>query len=582
MTFFVIILSLIGQNHINREMPGTKSPLVKTLQMSFKDSLNKVSSTGELYKLDSLLLSKDLLKESDIVEHKLILIVRDNNDYIYPLLAKKYLKRGIADLKKGEIEKGKKEVIFAGKLDPSNRNIPLVLVKLNFPNLFKMAEPLWNYYLTIKFLSNKVFLIKSLLLFLILFSFWVLLSTVAASIVYSLSYITKWIQKTIKLSGLWIGAILFSMFVWLPLQYVFLVLVGISLLKMDKTNLIKCAIILTVISVLTSYSYIISSTYNPNSSFYKEFKTRFNPYMYEFDYPVTPYGYSVKGIGLAKKGDLSSAMDFFEKGYKLRRDINYLENLCATHYATGDTAKALTLCESILSDEPKNEIANITIIKIFLNALNFDEATKYIEESGVRLFEVSEKEPPIYTYPPEKWLYKYVFVPRGLFRHFVNNKLYLMILIGIFLTVMGVLKKGKDNYCPICKGFMLSGRTEDNMCISCASKLLLTKSKSIRERVKRRILRKAIIVDRTSNLLMSISIPGSAHFYKKRHLEGTIIGFFAAIILLIFLFSILYQPENTLQYRISIGKNTFKVSLVLFYSLLIFSSWRLEPYGNGR
>jgi tetratricopeptide (TPR) repeat protein len=582
MTFFVIILSLIGQNHINGEAPGTKSPSVKTLQISFKDSLSKASSTGELYKLDSLLLSKDLLKESDVVEHKLILNVRDNNDYIYPFLAKKYLKRGIVDLKKGEIEKGEKEVIFAGRLDPSSRIIPLVLVKLNFPNLFKMAEYLWNYFLTIKFLNNKVFLIKSLILFLILFLSWILLSIVAASIVYSLSYTTKWMQKTIKLSGLWIGALLFSLFVWIPLQYVFLILVAVSLLRMNKTSLIKCAVILTILSVLISYSYVISSNYNPNNSFYKEFKARFNPYFYEFDYPVTPYGYSIKGIEHAKKGDLAGATDFFEKGYKLRRDINYLENLCSVRYAEGDSAEALTLCESILSDEPKNEIANITIIKIFLNALNFDEATKYIEKSGVRLFEVSEKEPPIYTYPPEKWLYKYIFVPRGLFRHFVNNKLYLMILIGIFLTVMGVFKKGKDNYCPICKGFMLSGRTEDNMCISCASKLLLTKSKSIRERVKRRILRKAMIVDRISNLLMSISIPGSAHFYKKKHLEGTIISFFAAIFLLIFLFSVLYQPENTFQYRISIGKNTFKVSLVLFYSLLIFSSWRLEPDGNGR
>jgi tetratricopeptide (TPR) repeat protein len=393
---------------------------------------------------------------------------------------------------------------------------------------------------------------------------------------------TKWIQKTIKVSGLWVGALLFSMFVWLPLQYALLILLAISLLKMNKTNLIRCATILTVLSVLISYSYIISRNYNPSSSFYKEFKTRFNPRVYGFDSPVTPYGYSIKGIELSKKGDLSGAMDFLEKGYQLRRDINYLENLCAVHYARGDTTKVLTLCESILSNQPRNEIANITIIKIFLDALNFDEATRYIEKSGVRLSEVTEKEPPIYRYPPEKWLYKYIFVPRGMFRHFFNHKLYLMVLIAICLTLMAVFKKEGENYCPICKSFMLSSRTEDNMCISCASRLLLTKSKSIRERLKRRIVKKAMIVDRVSNILMSLFTPGSAHFYKKRHLEGIIISFFAAIFLLIFLFTILYQPEKTLQYRTSIGKNTFKVSLFLFYSLLMYSSWGLEPYGNGR
>ncbi len=582
MTFFVIILSLIGQNYINRELTERGSYSVAVLEKSFEERFAEASSMGELYKLDSLLLSKNLFKENELVENKLISIVRDNNDYINPFLANKYLKWGITELKRGEIEKGERILLFAGELDPSERHIPLVLVKLSFPNLFKTVEYLWSYFLTFKFLNNKVFLIKSLILFLILFSFWILLSIVVASIVYSLSYITKWIQKAIKVSGLWIAAILFAMFVWLPLQYVFIILVAIALLKMNKNSLIKCASILTILSVLVSYSYIISNNYNPNSSFYREFKTRFNPRDDGFDYPVTPYGYSTKGVELAKKGDLSGAMDFFEKGYKLKRDINYLENLCSVHYAREDTAKVLNLCESILSNQPKNEIANITIIKILLNGLNFDEATRYIEKSGVRLFETSEKEPPIYTYPPEKWLYKYIFVPRGIFKHFINKKLYLMVLIAICLTLMGVFKKEKDSYCPICKGFMLTDKTDDNMCISCASKLLLTKSKSIRERLKRNIVKKATTVDRISSMLMSITIPGSAHFYKKRYFQGFIISFFAAIFVLIFLFSVLYQPEKTLQYRTSIGNNTFKVSLVLFYSLLMYSSWRLETYGNGR
>jgi tetratricopeptide (TPR) repeat protein len=582
MTFFVIIVTLIGQNYISKELPDAGGSSVGVLGKSLEESLAEASSIRELYKQDSLSLSKKLFEESELVENKLILIVRDNNDYINPRLANKYLKWGIAELKRGEIEKGTRALFFAGKLDPSNRRIPLVLVKLNFPNLFKMAEYLWSYFLTFKFLNNKVFLIKSLILFLILLSFWILLSIIVASIVYSLSYITKWIQKAIKVSGLWIAAILFAMFVWLPLQYIFIILVAIALLKMNKTDLIKCASILIILSVLVSYSYIISNNYNPNSSFFREFKSRFNPRDYGFDYPVTPYGYSTKGIEHAKKGDLSGAIDFFEKGYKLRRDINYLENLCSVHYAREDTAKVLNLCESILSYQPKNEIANITIIKIFLNGLNFDEATRYIEKSGVRLFETAEKEPPIYRYPPEKWLYKYIFVPRGIFRYFINNKLYLMVLIAICLMFMGGFKKEKDSYCPICKGFMLTDRTDDKMCISCASKLLLTKSKSIRERLKRHIVRKAMGIDRMNTMLMSIMVPGSAHFYKKRYFEGLSISFFVAIFILIFLFSVLYQPEKTLQYRISIGNNTFKVSLVLFYLLLMYSSWRLEPYGNGR
>jgi tetratricopeptide (TPR) repeat protein len=354
------------------------------------------------------------------------------------------------------------------------------------------------------------------------------------------------------------------------------------LLKMSKTNLIKCATFLILLPLLMSYSYIISSNFNPHSSIYREFKTRFNPYSYELDYPVTPYGYSIKGIEQARKGNLSEAEDLLGKGYNIRRDVNYLENLCSVLYAEGDTAKALNMCENVVSRYPKNEIANITIIKIHLDELNFDEATNQMEKSGIQLLEISQKELPFYRYPPERWLYKYIFVPRGLFKHLAGKNLYVMILIGICIAIMAIFKKEKEDYCPICKSFMLTSKTEENMCLSCMAKLSLTKSKSIRERLKRRITAKALKVDKFTNVFMSLIIPGSAHFYKKRHLEGTIISFFAAIFLLIFLNFVLFHVDESLQYRTSIGNSIFTISLILFYSLLILSSWRLEPYGNGR
>ncbi len=582
MIFFVIILSLIGQSHINNELIGSKSSSAKDLQASFKNSLANAYSIKELYRLDSLLLSKGNFKESELTENKLIEAIRKDNNYINSKLANKYLSWGIADLKKGRTEKGERELTFAREIDPSNKRVPLTMAKLRFPNLFRMAKHLWSYILTIKFLNNKVFLIKILILFLILFSFWVLLSTVGASIAFFISYITKWLQGKINLSGLWIGAILFSLFVWLPIQIVFLILVAMSLIKMNKSNLIRCATFLILLPILVSYSYILSSNFNPRSSIYKEFKTRFNPYSYEPDYPVTPYGYSIKGIEQARKGNLSGAEDLLGKGYNIRRDVNYLENLCSVYYAGGDTARAINMCESILISDPKNEIANITIIKIHLNELNFDEATNQMERSGIQLLEISRKEIPLYRYPPERWLYKYIFVPKGLFKNLAGKNLYVMIIIGICIAIMAVFKKEKEKYCPICKSFMLTDENKENMCLSCITKLSLTKSKTIRERLKRRITAKAFKVDKFSNILMSLTIPGSAHFYKKRHLEGMTISFFAAIFLLIFLNSVLFQVEKSFQYRTSIGNSIFTISLILFYSFLIFSSWRLEPYGNGR
>jgi tetratricopeptide (TPR) repeat protein len=456
------------------------------------------------------------------------------------------------------------------------------MAKLRFPSLIGTTKYLWSYILTINFLNNKVFLIKVLILLVILFAFWILLATLSASIVFFISYLTKWMQGKINFSGLWIGAILFSLFVWLPIQIVFLILVAISLIKMNRSNLTRCATFLIILPFFISYSYILSSNFNPRSSIYKEFKTRFNPYEYEIDSPVTPFGYLTKGIQQATKGNLSEAEDLFERGYNIRRDVTYLENLCSVYYAKGDTARSINMCENILSRYPKDEIANITIVKIHLDELNFDEATDQMKKSGIQLLEISQKEIPLYRYPPERWLYKYIFVPRGLFKHLAGKNLYIMIIIGICIAIMAVFKKEEEKYCPICKSLMLIDNSKERMCLSCITKLSLTKSKSIRERLKRRIIAKAFKVDKLTNILMSLIIPGSAHFYKKRHLEGTIISFFAAIFLLIFLNSLFFKVEEPLQYRTYIGNSIFTILLIIFYSLLLYSSWRLEPYGNGR
>ncbi len=582
MIFFILSISLIGQNYISKDLIWAENSSEKNLQASFKDSLAGISSIKELYQLDSLLISRGKFEESKLTEKKLIEIISGNNNYINSFLADKYLKSGIKDLKKGITEKGEREIKFAGQLDPSNRNIPLTMAKSSFPNLILATKSLWSYILTVKFLNNKVFLIKTLLLLLILFSFWIILSTVGASIVFFISYITKWLQGTINISGLWIGAILFSLFVWLPIQIVFLLLIAISLLKMNKSNLIRCAILLSVLPFLISYSYIISSNFSPGSSIYREFKTRFNPSAYGFDSPVTPYGYSIKGIEAAKKGNFSEAKDLFEKGYNIRRDVNYLENLCSVYYAEGDSARAVNMCNNVLSDYPKSEMANITIIKMYLDKLNFDEATSQMKKSGIQLLDISKKELPLYSYPNERWLYKYIFVPRGLFKRLAGKNLYIMIIIGIFIAIMAVFKKEEEKYCPICKSVMLTGKNEENMCLSCIKKLSLTNSKSIRERLKRHITSKAFKVDKITTILMNLIIPGSAHFYKKRYIEGIIISFFAVVLILILLNSVLFPVKESLQYRNYIGNNIFTIAVVLFYSFLIFSSWRLEPHGNGR
>ena len=365
MTFFIVILSLIGQNYVNPEVQNQRFSSANMLKNSFESTLSGTNSFEGLSKLDRRLLSKNLFEESEAVEEKLIRLVRKDNNYINSSLARKYLSWGIEDLKRGNIEKGKIELSFANKLDPSDRRILLTIVKTSFPNLVKTTKNLFVYFSSFRYLNNKFLLIKSFILFIIIFSFCVLMATITANIVFSLNYVTKWIQRKVNLNGLWIGAILFAMFVWIPLQYIFLIIVAISLFKMNKTDLIKCAVILFFLPFMLSYSYIISKNFNARSYLYREFRARSNPYNYSLDSPITPYGYSIKAIEESKKGNFNTAKELLEKGYNIRRDVNYLENLCSVYYAEGDTAKAMNMCNNVILEYPENEIANITIIKIF-------------------------------------------------------------------------------------------------------------------------------------------------------------------------------------------------------------------------
>ncbi|MEO0293070.1 MAG: hypothetical protein ABIN61_02470 [candidate division WOR-3 bacterium] len=549
---------------------------------SYEDSLSTISSTNQLYKIDSILLSRGLFEKSKSVEEKLINIIKDNSDYLNPSLAKKYFKLGITDLKKGEIEKGERELIFASELDPSNRKIPLALAKLHYPKIGKMLDFLQKYFLTFKFLHNKIFLIKSLIFFFVVWFLWLLIAIFVASFVYSLSYIMKWFQIKFNISGLWTIAIFLALFVWLPLRYILLILVVFSLFKMSKSNLIKAGLILICLSFLFSYSYLISNNYKPTGPVYRELKARYIPNSSFLQDPVTPYGYLVKGIESAKKGDFSKAISLLEEGYKLKKDISYLENLCSVHYTIGDTSSAIKLCESILTHHPKSEIANIVIIKILLDKLELDKATEYINKSGIKISGTSlRNNKPPFKYPPDRWLYEYVFLPRGIIIKLIDNKLYFITIIGVALFLVGVFKKYKENYCSICKSFIMKD-SKDNVCVLCAKKLSTTSSKSIRERVKTRISKRATNIDKATNILMNLVIPGSAHFYKNKNIEGIIIGAIMGLFFSIYIYSILYQPEEALQYKTSIGNNILKISLFLTYSLVILSSWRLRPYGNGR
>ncbi|MEJ2354815.1 MAG: hypothetical protein P8Y62_02800 [candidate division WOR-3 bacterium] len=122
MIFLALILSIISQTPTPPELP-------------FKNPSDKIATIKELYRQDSILLSRGKFQESEIKKDEIIATLRSNHDYLNSSFARKYLRRGIENLKMGKTEQGARELLFADKLDPSNRRIPLTLAKSAFPDL---------------------------------------------------------------------------------------------------------------------------------------------------------------------------------------------------------------------------------------------------------------------------------------------------------------------------------------------------------------------------------------------------------------------------------------------------------------
>ncbi len=551
---------------------------------SIKGSTIRINSIRGLYLSDSLFLSEALYPKSEAVEKRLIKEVRGNNGFIHSSLAERYLKMGKEDIKAGKIERGLWELKFAGKVDPSNTQVPLTLMKVNFPKRSKITDNLQDYFSSFRFLDNKVRLLKGFLFILIIFFGWISLSIIVAGFVRSVSFLSRWVEEKIRLNGGWVAALLFSFFVWLPILPFFMIILGSSFVKMTKRFMVKLAILLIILPVLIAYTNNLTDNFKSEKVIYQEFKAKFDPYNYKIKKPLSPFGYAVKGIKEAKKENFFIAESLFKKGYEKKKSLIFLVNLSSINYAQGNRDEALKLCEKVLSIEPDNSIANLTIANIYLDQLEFEKASMYFDRAGKRASDLSEGKLPLYQYPPDSWLLKYIFGAQGLIKYIKDSGLYLSIILGFFLLILAAIKRGKDEFCAICNRFIIGVRKiqDEKMCKSCASKLSLTNSKSIRERLKRHIRKRSGRFDILRNFVMNLLFPGSAHFYKKRWFAGLIIAFFVSLLIFIYFAPIYSASPGRLQSSTSIGNNLYRYLLIGFYVLLIVSTWRLEPHGNGR
>jgi tetratricopeptide (TPR) repeat protein len=556
----------------------------KNSLLDFKESIESMSSIQGLFKLDSTLLSRSLYSKSDFVEGRLLKVIRGDNGFTHSTLSGKYLKQGLKDLKANKIESGQRELKFALDLDPSNRIVPLILLKYNIRDWRRVCEGLKGYFSTYRFFDNKVTLLINFMFFLIIFFALVYIALVILGLVRSVPFISEWVRVKMGINGLSVPALLFCLFVWLPILPFLAILTGISLMKMSRGVLIRLAFLSVILPLTTIYTYKVRLNADLDGPIYNSFKARYDPYNYGIDEPRSPYGYTVKGIEMGRNGELSRAELLFQKGYENKKSLIFLTNLSSVYFSKGQYEEALSLCKKIISMEPHNPIANLTMANIYLDQLDFEKASMYLDIAAKSGPEFTDRVPPVYQYPPDGWLFGSIVRVSGIIQYIKEGRVYYFFILAVFLLLLVFSRRSKDEFCPICGRIIIRGIKIEGeiICDICVKELSLTKSKSIRERLKRRIVKKSHRTARFGNFVMNMILPGSAHLYRKRWLTGVWLLFVTSLLLTIYIGPFYSLAGSTIQYRAFIGNNIYIFSLIFYYFIMLILTWRLTSYGNGR
>lgn len=555
-----------------------------SLLPDFRGVIDGMSSIDELYLLDSLMLSAALYSKSDFVESRLLKVIKCDDKFVHSSIARNYAKRGVLDLKAGNVDKAQRELKFALKSDPSNRNIPIILMKCNIPKWGKVCRNLWEYFYTYGFLDNRVSLIENIMFLFVIFLGLVYIAFVISGLFESVPFLSEWVRQRMKISNLWVPALLFSLFVWLPILIFLAILVGISFVKMSKKSLINLTVLSVIFPLAIAYTNQIKVNFSTDSPTYQVFKARCDPYNYRINESENPYGYVVKGIEAARMGELTRAESLFQKGYEEKESLIFLTNAASVYFKEGNYDDALSFCKKVVSLDPDNPISNLIMATIYLDRLDFDEVSEYIERATKSGPEFADRELPIYQYPPDSWLLSDIFRASGVGLYIKESKLYIFFILTVFFVILSSIKRLKDGLCPICGRILINSVKigEEKVCDICADKLSVTESKSIRERLKRRTKNRSHRVTRLKNFIMNLIFPGSAHLYNRKSFTGIGLLLLGSVLLVIYVAPLYFSSSDVIQYKASIGNIIYRYSLIIYYLLVLLLTWRLGANGDRR
>lgn len=305
--------------------------------------------------------------------------------------------------------------------------------------------------------------------------------------------------------------------------------------------------------------------------------------------------YSI-GLSEKKRGNFDAAehayMQILEDNPESSAVHNNLGNVL---FNIGRVEDAAAEYERAIEQKPNLASAHYNLSQAHLRLMNFDKYTEEIEVANELDFDLvtefinNSSEHPNRTLIDERLpgrvLWREVFFSQG--EQLISPILQLgnsrLVLAGsilmVFLILMGKAFKLSQTHCSVCSAPVCDKCAttieHDVVCSSCASKLKLTKSPGIRQKIAQRIKFRKNRLRKLAGSFLSV-LPGMGHIYVGAIYKG----FFLLLISIYLAVGIVYdgvpyRPE-TFVFNPSVLRLTLLISFLVLIGLAVFDILKRE------
>lgn len=525
----------------------------------YRKALDFSYDFGTLFLLERIFNRSGIDTWKERVRKKIAETLKEKGNEKFSLLSLFYELEGDSLFNVGMEEEGIKDYLFSHELDPYRRSLMLKLAKVTFLREKKEGIGWFIRYLISFFLfPNLPRLFHSIYRFFILFLSLLSLSFIIYFLSRNLPNLSVFFEERTPLTRFMISFLLLSILVWLhPLLSLFslIFLVFFFSKASERRYIILSLSFIFLLPFLFSLDKTLEIEGSEGGRVYSIITLLLEPYsplVIDKRYEKDPLYLLAYGNSLKKERRFEEALRIYKMGYNSSHSPHFYNNTGNIFYTWQEYDTAFYYYSKAVELAPYRAEPHFNLGLVYLKKLMFEHAQHEMKiATGIdySLTEVQVREDPLpVDMGPGKGeilrrLFSSFYIPSTIF----NLPLFIFFLFPILILLLSFLfREFNEKRCSLCLSplFKKKRKIDDiEVCMRCYTKLIATKSKGIRERLKNKIMMKRREWFIWKALLLNLMLPGTGFYIFGRRAKGIAFVFIFSIVLSALFSKYLFLPE---------------------------------------